>query len=670
MSSFRVPRYPAGRRLLATDALDTYRLHRTRMARELLDLNPVLSVWLVLGDVEMESLDLSISAATARGTGLTWTGGAPIHGFLITGNLRVRGTVHAPPTDDVLSLYVMGDLTAGSLVLGPGTELVVRGRTKVADVLCGSGPGEGWFHRDVSTRLLISENYTMWIAGKLAAAVLDVPQVRVGLLGPDGMRAITGDAPISSVLLPSVTVPPAAEGDEPGFSFAALHAALAGHEPVLEPAFRAGQVDVTRIRELRWLQGESAAAMAEGRYLSAAGMLRAALERGAPPRSTRLQLAEALYRAEQLRGDSSVLLEALDLIDAGLAPGEGPEPDVEAGLEQTAEYPVALIRRAAILLQLDDRDSTAFERSWDDLDRALRILSSDYQSQTDLLAETYSLMGRWLYAHRRYEDCLPYLTQALTMSADLGPANGDMARALWLLDREAEAVPFATRSLELNPADDFLWFVRGKCRQKLGALTPAQSDLQTYLELHPDDEFTMEALVGLSLDLGQTGTALSTAHRYAEGQPDHADAQARIGRLLQARGMHAAAVPFLRRAVELQPAHRTAPTDLAITLAALDGDTRILELAVRTVEMAPDDGHQGWLRGECFRLLGDLDRAADDLAGYVDAHPTAAGATASLARVLAAAGKPEQAAELAARARKLAPDDDYLLGTGEPDRDG
>jgi tetratricopeptide (TPR) repeat protein len=713
VSVSRVPRYPAGRRLLASDAVDTYRLHRTRMARELLDLNPVLSVWLVLGDVEMEDLQLSTAAATARGTGLTWAGGAPIHGFLITGTLRVRGAVHAPDPDDVLSLYVLGDLVAGSLVLGPGTEVVVRGRAKVGDVLCGSGDGEAWFHRDVSTRLLISQGYTMWIAGRLSAAVLDLPNTRIGLLGPDGMRAISGDAPVSSVLLPSVTVPAASGVEEPGFSFPALQAATSTRQSVLEPAFRSGKVDVTRIRELRWLQAEASAAMAEGRYLSAAGMLRAALERGAPGRTTRLRLAEALYRAERLRGDTTALMEALELIDAALAPAEptagdhptgAPDPktadpktagtktagtkagdakagDAKAGagakaaadagddpgVEQTEEYPVALIRRAAILLQLDDRDSTAFERSWDDLDLALRILSTDYQSQTELLAETYSLMGRWLYAHRRYEECLPYLTQALAMSADLGPANGDMARALWLLDREAEAVPFATRSLALNPADDFLWFVRGKCRQRLGALVDARSDLQTYLELHPDDEFTMEALVGLSLDLGQTSTALETARRYADAHPDHADAKARIGRLLHTRGMHTAAMPFLRKAVELDPEHTIAVTDLAIALSSGgEDDTRALELAVRTMEMAPGGGHEVWVRGECFRALGDQDRAEAALAPYVEANPTAAIATASLARVLTALGQTDRATPLIAQAQRLAPDDDYVLGADQP----
>lgn len=666
MPAYRAVRYPAGRRLLATDAIDTYRLHRTRMARELVEANPVLSVWLVLGDVEMEDLELTVSAATARGSGLTWAGGAPIHGFLVTGTLRVRGTIHAPPVEDALSLFVMGDLVAGSVVLGQNTELVVRGRTRVSELLCASGNGEAWFHQDVATRLLVSHGYTMWIAGTLSAAVLDIPETRIGLLGPDGMRAVAGEAPVSSVLLPTVTVPNPVEGEEPALSFPLLAEAVVTGRPVLEPGFRSGKVDVTRIRELRWLQTEAAAAMAEGRYLSAAGMFRAALERGAPPRATRLRLAEALYRAERLRGDSSALLECLELIDAALAapPAEGVDPQErpEERLEDLPEYPVALIRRAAILLQLDDRDATAFERSWDDLDRALRILQEGYAAQTELLAETYSLMGRWLYAHRRYEECLPYLSQALSMSADLGAANGDMARTLWLLDREAEAIPFATRSLDLNPADDFLWFVRGKCRQKLGALVEARSDLQTYLELHPDDEFTMEALVGLSLDLGQTTTALNTARRFAAGQPDHADAHARIGRLLHTREMHVASLPFLRRAVELDPDHATAVTDLAIALSAGDGDRRALELAVRAMEMSLGDDHRGWVRGECFRMLGDLTRARAELEQYVDVHRAAAVPLASLARVCAALGDTVHADTLRARALELAPDDEYVRG--------
>src|SRR5262249_13163866 len=159
------------------------------------------------------------------------------------------------------------------------------------------------------------------------------------------------------------------------------------------------------------------------------------------------------YRAERQRGDPEGLAEALRLLDETLTT----EPEGEP----TAEYAVALIRRAAIMLQLDEHDESAFERAWADLDRALQILSDGYHTQTGLLAETYSLMGRWLYARRRYEECVRYLEQALSMDARLGAANGDLARALWLLDREGEALPYATRSLEYNPTDDFLWYVRG-----------------------------------------------------------------------------------------------------------------------------------------------------------------------------------------------------------------
>jgi len=273
-----VSRYPAGRRVLASDAVDSYGLYRTRMSRELIDTNPVLSVWLVLGDVEMDDFELNTRAATAVRTGLSWAEGSPIHGFVITGNLRVHGAIHNADTEDALSLYVLGELQAASVVVS-GLELVVRGRARVDDVLCGSGEGEAWFHRDVSTRLLISAGYTMWIAGKLSATVLDVPHVRIGLLGPDGMRAVRGVAPPSTVLDTSVLLPSGVDGEDPVFSFTRLHAAAIRSEPLLDATFGSGRLDVARLRELKWLETEAASAMAEGRYASAAQMFRASANR-------------------------------------------------------------------------------------------------------------------------------------------------------------------------------------------------------------------------------------------------------------------------------------------------------------------------------------------------------------------------------------------------------
>jgi tetratricopeptide (TPR) repeat protein len=662
----RVSRYPAGRRVLATDAIDDYKLFRTRLSRELVDQNPVLSLWHVIGDVELDDLVLDVRAASAPTSGLSWAAATPIHGFLITGSLRVRGPVHNADPDAGLALYVLGDLDAQSVAV-TGIELVVRGNAQVADVLCCAHGGEAWFHRDVSTRLLISDDFSVWIAGRLTASVLDTPRTRVGLLGPEGMRAVPGEAPPAAVLTEQVLVPDES-GSPQRFAFGTLRAALLDGVPVLAPELRSGTFDITTLRELRWLEAEARAAMAESRYLSAAEMLRAAMDRGAPASLTRLRVAEALYHAHHVRGDIDGLREALRMLNETLEPqpasgnasvnGHGGATDVSP--ESSPEYPIALIRRAAIMLQLDEHDESAFERAWRDLDHALHILQDGYQSQTGLLAETYSLMGRWLYARRRYEECLPYLQQSLSLDGNLGPANGDLARALWLLDREADAVPYATNSLRLNPTDDFLWFVRGKCYQKLGERLLARSDLQTYLELHPNDEFTIEALVELSLDMAQPQVALEAAARFGAEQPDDVDVHARIGRLLYTRGMHSEAVPFLRRVVELDPDHLTATGNLAVSLTMLGGDTRALEAAVRAMEISPGAQHRAWVRGECYRLLKDPERAEADLRRYVERNREAAVAIASLSAVLGDLGRHGEARVFAERAREMAPDDETV----------
>jgi Flp pilus assembly protein TadD len=246
------------------------------------------------------------------------------------------------------------------------------------------------------------------------------------------------------------------------------------------------------------------------------------------------------------------------------------------------------------------------------------------------------------------------------VNADDGGIHGSLARALWMLDRESEAVEHATRSLELNPSDDRMWFVRGKCFQVLGDVAQARFDLQTYLELHPDDDLTVEALVEIALDQGHVELAVDRARQFVAAHPDFEDAPGRLGRLLHGRGLHDWAVPFLRRAVELDPNHRSTVVDLAVSLSERPGDLSGLTTALRVVEMEFDDRHLQYLRGEIFFVLGDTERAAQELTGYVANFPEAGRALATLATIESRRGRRAEVAQRLAAAKKVAPDDAYV----------
>jgi tetratricopeptide (TPR) repeat protein len=234
-----------------------------------------------------------------------------------------------------------------------------------------------------------------------------------------------------------------------------------------------------------------------------------------------------------------------------------------------------------------------------------------------------------------------------------------------MLDREAEALPYAGRSLELNPIDDRMWFVRGKCRQVLGEAAEARLDLQTYLELHPDDELAIEALVEIGLDQGHVELAVERAQRFIDAYPDIEDAAARFGRLLHLRGLHERAIPLLRQAMDKNPKDPAAVVDLAVAIGDLGVEHPGLVTALRSLEVDPDGDHLAYLRAEVYLALSDPNRAASDLEEYVTRFPDAARALASLAGIRLLQLRPREAESLLATARQAAPEDDYVEGVAE-----
>ena len=644
--AYRQARYPGARRVLAQDAVPRYDLRRTLMAQMLKD-NPALSVLLLFGDVEMEQLDLDphggaeVASSFARSE-------PDVHGLIIAGDLLVNGSIHHVNAPTGLSLYVLGGLRATNVAIS-GLELVVRGSVAVGQVLCGSGSqGGARLDGGVAAKLLISDGFPMLIGGRLAAPVLDTGRTRVGVVDGDRVRPVHGEVPPGLVLADAVRDP---ETEDGRFSFDRMRAVIGAGRPALSADFLTGRTNLESLRELRRLEQEIDEALGEGRYARGAELLHKARKLGASRADTGLRLADALYRVHHGTGGREALREALDLLNETL----GPEPDPAV----VVAHPQALMQRAAILLQLHEFDDEAFEQAWRDCSLAAVTVPTEER------ASIARLMGQWLFTRHRYEEALPYLRQALTADADDGVLNGRIARALWMLDREAEALPFANRSLELNPVDDRMWFIRGKCHKVIGEIGEARLDLQTYLELHPDDELAVETLLEIGLDQGRVEAALEQALRFIDAYPEISGASARFGRLLRQRGLHDQAVPLLRRAMEEDPSARSAVVDLAVAITDLGQDQPGLVTALRSLEVDPDGDHLAYLRAECYLALKEPARAEPELENYVRRFPDAARALASLAGIWLADRRLVEAENLLSAARRAAPEDDYVREIAE-----
>jgi tetratricopeptide (TPR) repeat protein len=645
--AYRQVRFPGARRVLAQDAVGRYDLRRTLMARTLAE-NPALSLLLLFGDVEMEQLDLDPRITPEGPQSAFARNEADVHGLIIAGNLLVNGAIHHVRSPTGLSLYVLGGLRAHNIAVS-GLELVVRGSVDVDEVIAGSG-AEGGARLDggVSARLLISDGFPMLIGGRLAAPVLDTGRTRIGVVEGGGVREASGDVPPGVVLADAVRDP---DNEGGRFSFPRFIHTLGAGRPVLSADYLSGRTNLSSMRELRWLEKEIDVALGEGRYARGAELLRRAMTKGAPRAETGLRLADAIYRVHYGTGGRDALKEALDLFNEFL----GPEPDPALVMAN----PHMLMQRAAILLQLHEHDDAAFDLAWRDCSLAAVMMPAQER------AGIAGLMGQWLFSRRRYDEAVPYLRQALAQKPDDGVLHGRLARALWMLDREAEALPHAGRSLELNPMDDRMWFIRGKCHQLIGETNEARLDLQTYLELHPDDELAIDALIQMQLDQGHTEMAVDRASRFIDAYPENDGAAARFGRLLHTRGLHERAIPFLRRAMDADRESRSAVVDLAVSIEDAGRDRPGLTTALRSLEVDPDGDHLAYLRAEVYLSLNEYVQAERDLEEYITRFPDAARALASLALIRLMEQRTDDAEKLLIDARRSAPDDLYVQEVAE-----
>ena len=636
--AYRPERFPGARRMLAQDVIGRYDLKRTLMARTISE-QPGLTLLLLFGDVELEELDLDPRAGADAPLAALSRQEADVHGLVVAGNVLVHGAIHHFKAPVGLSLYVLGNLRAQNIVIS-GLELVVRGSCTVDEVFLGSGPSGGArLDGGVAGRLLVSDAFPMLIGGKLTTPVLDTGRTRIGIVEDGTVNEVKGDVPAGIVL-----AEPSPEA--PGFSVDGVRSALASGRSALSRDYLTGHTNLDAIRQLRWLEREIEEALAGGHYGIAVDLLRAARLRGAPRAENGLRLADAIYRTHFATGDADALGEALRVLNETL----GTEPD--PGL--ASANPQALVQRATILHVLHEEEDWAFEAAWRDCSLAIVALPPEER------AAIAGLMGQWLFSRRRYEECVPYLRQALAADPGDGAMHGRIARALWMLDREEEALPYASRSLQLNPVDDRMWYVRGTCRRALGQLSEARLDLQTYLELHPDDDAAVEAVVEIAMGQGHQELAIDRAQRFVMDFPQITESSVRFGRLFRQHGLVDRAVPFLRRAVEQDPTNASAVRDLAVALGDAGLGHAGLTTALRSLEIDPDGDHVAYLRAECFLALGDDDAAAADLESYLDHFPDAARAQASLAVIRLRQGRAEEAEKLLGLAWSIAPDDDFV----------
>jgi tetratricopeptide (TPR) repeat protein len=127
-------------------------------------------------------------------------------------------------------------------------------------------------------------------------------------------------------------------------------------------------------------------------------------------------------------------------------------------------------------------------------------------------ADAYGALALLLCDEKRFEDAEPAARKAVELDADSWQASYELARALYGLNRLAEAEPVVQAAINLRPDDGALHLLSANIHQRLHNYTALIDDLNAYLKIDPNGEAAAQARqmrdqVQQSLALGQGASA-------------------------------------------------------------------------------------------------------------------------------------------------------------------
>jgi tetratricopeptide (TPR) repeat protein len=584
--------------------VERYNLGHLYTYSKVLETSPNLRVAVYEGDTVLDELRLDLPEDGA-------TNYKGVFGLLFTGSLTVRGAISNQNDNGALGLAVLGNLKADRVAIG-GQETYVRGNVDVTGVLCGSyNHGEILVEGNLSAGLLISDDYRFWIRGNLRGPVAATETERIGLLegrprdvnmrkeddtagrGYGGARWTEGTVPLDLALIDDCW-----DGQE------LLFKVLAENVADGRPVFRNGFPEKIDLKKLE----KTAPHVAEARRLydddepqRALVLFRKALKAGYPEVIARHWIAACLYELERF---NEAIPHYTFCIDNGY--------EVEENKGQ----------RASSHLRTSEA-SRDYEAAWKDCDD---VLAEKTSPPGWAQANAHNLHGFSLFQRDRYDEAIPHFQKALQIDDCHYNANSNLAKCLWYLDREEEALVYAKRAVAIDPEQDYMFYIKGYCHFTLKQFKEAISDLERYVRAVSTDAHAWRDLARAYVAENRLEEALKSAEEIFKVDPKE--------RTRNAEGF------------------------IAFALWMLDREPEGLPYAKRAVDRSPAPGYHTYIKGCCCRAVGDFVEAFADWESYVAVAPKDLHGWTTLAENYKTINRPADALRCARRALALDPDND------------
>ena len=236
-------------------------------------------------------------------------------------------------------------------------------------------------------------------------------------------------------------------------------------------------------------------------------------------------------------------------------------------------------------------------------------------------------------------------------------------RALYLLDRDEEALADLDRAITLTPGDKYALTYRGEARTWVGRHGEALADFDQAIALDPGYSRTLAGRGETYRLMGRYDEAVADLARAIELNPEDAWALTSRGETHRLMGRYDQALADLARAIELNP-DVWALTIRGDTYRLMGRHDEALADLARAIELNPDV----WAltsRGDTYRLMGRHDEALADLTRAIELNPEYAWAIARRGETYRLTGRHDEAASDLGRAIELSPAVWALTGRGD-----
>lgn len=377
-----------------------------------------------------------------------------------------------------------------------------------------------------------------------------------------------------------------------------------------------------------------------GRALLVLAALLAGMQ--APALAAKSEGASAYYEDALIRFDRNDL--------------EGAEIQVKNALQQNRDHLASHILLGRIFLLKGRPEAALFE-----LQTANR-LGADRTTTDPYRARAYLQLGRY----RELIDAVSADGLAPRTRAEVLAARGS---ALLELGQMFDAEQAFAAAKDADPASPAGWTGMTILRLRQGAPVEAGQESERAVDLGPNDAEAWNALASVAHETGRSDEALTAYARALENDPRLLAARlARAGLLLDLDRLDEAGadIEYLRKEYPVEPRamllralwlQRRGETDAARTALADTG--AVLKAVPReTMERFPA---LLLVSGLTHSALGELERARDDLARYLELAPDNPGARKQLGAVYVRLNEPTQAVAVLEPARLRVPDDPRIL---------